>query len=56
MFQLLKEIISYTSSTGTQNIDSYIGYGCIVLVLLGVVLTMDFAYKLLLRFLPKDSK
>lgn len=56
MFQLLKDIISYSSGTNTQNIDSYIGYGSIVLVILGVVLTMDFAYKLLLRFLPKDSK
>lgn len=54
MFNLVRDIIGYSGSM--NNIDSYIVYGCIVLVLLGVTVTIDLAYKLLLRFLPKDSK
>lgn len=55
MFNLLKDLIGYTG-TYNSNMDSYFVYGCIVLILLGVTVTIDLVYKLLLRFLPKDSK
>lgn len=53
MFDLVKNLIDYG---GTNSFDSNIGYCCMVLILLGVVVTIDLVYKLFLRFLPKDSK
>lgn len=54
MFPLVKDLIGYT---GTQtNIDSTILYCCCVLLILGIITTIDLLYKFFLRFLPRDSK
>lgn len=55
MYSVIKGIIDYTGSS-INNIDSYILYTCEVLIVLGVVVTIDLLYKLFLRFLPKDSR
>lgn len=55
MFDLIKDIIGYSGTT-YNNLDSYLLYTCITLLLLGSVVTIDLLYKLFLRFLPGDSK
>ena len=55
MFEIIQNLIDYTGSY-TSNFDGYIMYACLALVLLCGVLMIDFACKLLLRFLPKDVK
>ena len=54
MFQLLRDIIGYSGTI--NNIDSYIIYGCLVLIIVGVVVSIDLLYKLLLRFIPNHTK
>lgn len=55
MYEFIANLINYT---GTQynNADSYILNGCIVSLLIVFTLSVDFIYKIFLRFLPKDIK
>lgn len=55
MFDLVKSLIGYNGSS-FNNIDSYVVYTCMILIVLGVTVTIDMIYKLFLRFLPRDSK
>lgn len=54
MYDLIYDLIGYTGTT--SNISSNIVYCCMVLITLGVVITIDLVYKLLLRFMPRDGK
>lgn len=54
MFSLIRDIIGYTGTI--NNIDSYIIYTCLALVIVGVVVSIDLLYKLLLRFIPNHTK
>lgn len=56
MFALFKEIIGYTPTGTSINYESYLLYGCIAVLAVSIVVTIDLIYKLFLRFLPKDSK
>lgn len=55
MFQILKGIISFTG-TGTSNIDTYIGYGCIAFALIIGAIIIDKLFDMLMVFLPKSRK
>lgn len=56
MFALFKEIIGYIPDGNSYNYESYLLYGCIAVLAISIVVTIDLIYKLFLRFLPKDSK
>lgn len=56
MYNLFKDIIGYVASGTNYNYEQYILYGCIAMLCISVVVTIDLIYKLFLRFLPKDSK
>lgn len=56
MYNLFKDIIGYVASSTNYNYEQYILYGCIAMLCISVVVTIDLIYKLFLRFLPKDSK
>lgn len=51
MFDIIAEVIGYTG-TSFSNIDSYIVYASIVLVLLVATIGIDFIFHIIMSFFP----
>lgn len=55
MFEFVSNLLNYTGSS-INNVDTYIVYTCCASLLVMFALSVDFVYKIFLRFLPKDIR
>lgn len=54
MYDIIKNIIGYTSSSGTYNIDSYILSVCGALIIVLVAIFIDLIFKVFRAFIPRS--
>lgn len=54
MYNLIKNIIGYPTGTGYTNIDTYVLYACIAIILLLTVVFIDLIFKVFRAFIPRS--